>query len=116
MKLNLLMIAGMLVAGAAFADGPTLPDQANDKATAAQANRDAHPTATAPTLPDQASDKAVNALTNVAFGKKGAEMRAAHAAENQAADRAAEARAAAAARAAAGATRVVPTPTSHPGR
>ena len=106
MKLKLLTIAGMLMAGAAFADGPTLPDQA--------------------------SDKAVNALSTIAFGKKGAEARAAHAAENQAADRAAEARAAAAARAAeastaaatraadaraaAGATRVVPTPTSHPGR
>lgn len=137
MKLHLLLVTGMLAAGAAYADGETLPSKANAKATAAQANQDSHPTsddhptATAPTLPDQASDSARNALANIAFGQKGAEQRAANAAEDQAADHAAEARAAAAARAAearanaaaraadaraaAGATRVVPTPTSHPG-
>ena len=138
MKLNVWMVAGMLAVGAAYADGSSLPPKANDQATAAQANRDSHstaddhPTATAPTLPDQASDQARNALANIAFGKKGAEQRAAHAAEDHAAERAAEARAAAAARAAearasgaaraadaratAGASRVtVPTPASHPG-
>ncbi|HVE86575.1 MAG TPA: hypothetical protein VND93_27145 [Myxococcales bacterium] len=140
MKLQLLMISGMLAAGAAFAGGPTLPDQANAKAASAQANRDSHPTAddhptaTAPALPDQASDRARTALSTIAFGQKGAEARAASQAEAHAADRAAEARAAAAARAAearatataraadaraaagAGAAQVtVPTPTSHPG-
>src|SRR2546426_6328869 len=78
---SLLLMTGLLAAAPAFAAG-TLPEKANAKAAAHAALSDdaGEPAvkATPPTLPSTASDHAQNALSNIAFGLKGAKERAAH--------------------------------------
>ena len=90
MKRNsLLLMTGLLAAAPAFAAG-TLPEKANAKAAAHAALSDdaGEPAvkATPPTLPSTASDHARNALSNIAFGQKGAKERAAHSRAGQHAD------------------------------
>ncbi len=86
---SLFLMAGLLAAAPAFAAG-TLPEKANAKAAAHAALSDdpGEPDvkATAPTLPSTASEHAQNALSMIAFGKKGAKERAAHSKAGQHAD------------------------------
>jgi hypothetical protein len=74
---NVLMTALLLSASSALAAEPTLPAQANDKAREALAKQATAPTER-PVLPDAASDRAVEVHKTIAFGAKGAAMRAAH--------------------------------------
>ena len=91
---SLLLLATLLATAPAFAAG-TLPEKANAKAAAHAALGDdsGEPDvkATPPTLPTQASDRAREVQSSIAFGKKGAEERAAHGKAGQrAADQAGE--------------------------
>jgi hypothetical protein len=109
---SLLLLATLLAAAPAFAAG-TLPEKANAKAAAHAALGDdaGEPDVKAipPTLPSQASSRATFVQENIAFGKKGAEERAAHSkagrsaadqAGNESANRSAQGAAASAAKSA----------------
>ena len=85
---SLFLLAALLAAAPAFAAG-TLPEKANAKAAAHAALGDdaGEPDvkATPPTLPSQASPRATEVHSTIAFGKKGAEERAAHSKAGQSA-------------------------------
>src|SRR5712691_11344145 len=94
MKLKEMALATGLLLAPPLLAADKLPAQASSKAAAhaalSNAAVDDNSAPTPPTLPDEASQKARDAHANIAFGKKGAEMKAAHSQSGKSAQKAAD--------------------------